>query len=236
MGVVYKKWKPPIITDGRTDQILQHPTDDGEGFAAFFQILNEVIIHKSGYRPVNADHIYEFDRYINEFPHPPPRGIGHDCSGTLLWTGTAFSAFINGLPGWNDIHEQDVPRYMNIFKHYPQSDVRNMYKHIMRELGRSPTVREFGRLLPILEGNEVNDSSRKTPGQLLIELEESKRNTQWQRSQNNLLERELLSVYIDLNDLQRKNRNLKMCLFLGLGLVCVIVICLILTLYLESSS
>ncbi|XP_061182606.1 uncharacterized protein LOC133190941 [Saccostrea echinata] len=184
------------------------------------------------------------DRHIDEFPHPPTREIDHDNSGTLLWTESEISTFIHGLAGWDDIQEEDVSHYMNIFKHYPQTDIRLMYKHIMKELGRRPTVQEFGCLLPVLEGNEVCDSSRKTPGQLLLAMKECKRKLQQQKSQNNALERKLLliqsrknvlqsnlsSLHNGLNDLQAKNRKLMMGLFVLFGFVCLMVFGLIMAL------
>ncbi|XP_062577139.1 uncharacterized protein LOC134238976 [Saccostrea cucullata] len=205
----------------------QHPTDDGDGS-----------------RPVDAQHVYDFDKHIDGFPHPPSLGIDHDSSGTLLWTEPEFNAFIHDLAGWDDIHEEDVLHYMNIFQHDPQTDVRLMYKHIMKELGRRPTVQELGCLLPVLEGNEVCDSSRKTPGQLLLAMEECKGKLQQQKSQNNVLEGELQltqsrnnvlqgnlsSVHNGLNVLKAKNRKLTMGLFAVVGFVCLMVFGLILAL------
>ncbi|XP_062577510.1 uncharacterized protein LOC134239325 [Saccostrea cucullata] len=225
-------------------QIHEHPTDDGEGSATLYQNLKEIIIHKTGSRPVDAQHVYDLDKHIDEFPHPPPWDINHDSTGTLLWTEPELSTFIHGLAGWDDIHEEDVSHYMNVFKHYPQTDVRLMYKHIIKEIGRRPTVQELGCLLPVLEGNEVCDSSRKTPGQLLLAMEECKSKLQQQKSINNVLKRELQlmqsrnnvlqsnlsSVHNGMKALEAKNRKLMMGLFVMVGFVCLMVFGLILAL------
>lgn len=164
---------------------------------------------KTGNRPANADHVYDFMQHIDDFPHP--NSTMTDNTGGTLPTPSP-RPIAETLQGWVDVS----PQQRAIIHHIEEEDQRLAYDHFFRERGRAPTMQEFSEFLLTFEGNDLTDPSRKTLGQLYLENKESQKTLNQQRQMMTLLD----SLNQDLgqrndkykrvrDNLQNKNRNLE---------------------------
>lgn len=177
---------------------------------------------KTGNRPANADHVYDFLQYTEGFPHP--NSTMTDNTGGTLPTPSP-RPIAETLQGWGDVS----PQQRAIFHHIEEEDQRLAYDHFFRERGRAPRVQEFSEFLLTFEGNDLTDPSRKTLGQLYLEnkksqktlnqiLQDMRQQRQTMRlldSQNKALGQRNDQYKRERDILQIENRNLK-------GTLCII--------------
>lgn len=123
---------------------------------------------KTGNRPANAHHVYDFLQYTEGFPHPDST-VTDNTGGTLPTPSPQPIA--ETLQGWGDVS----PQQRAIIHHIEEEDQRLAYDHFFRECGRAPTVQEFSEFLLTFEGNDLTNPSRKTLGQLYLENKKSQK-------------------------------------------------------------
>uniref|UniRef100_K1QLE3 RWD domain-containing protein 2B n=1 Tax=Magallana gigas TaxID=29159 RepID=K1QLE3_MAGGI len=175
---------------------------------------------KTGNRPANADHVYDFLQYTEGFPHP--NSTMTDSTGGTLPTPSP-RPIAETLQGWGDVSPQHLNSMHSIFHHIEEKDQRLAYDHFFRELGRAPRVQEFSQFLLTFEGKDLTDPSRKTLGQLYLEnkksqktlnqiLQDMRQQRQTMRlldSQNQALGQRNDQYKRERDNLQSENRNLE---------------------------
>lgn len=138
----------------------------------FINLAVNLIQTKTGNRPANADHVYDFMQHINDFPHP--NSTMTDNTGGTLPT-PSRRPIAKTLQGWGNVSQQDLNSMDYIFNHIEEEDQRLAYDHFFRERGRAPRVQEFSEFLLTFEGNDLTNPSRKTLGQLYLENKKSQK-------------------------------------------------------------
>lgn len=175
---------------------------------------------KTGNRPANAHHVYDFLQYTEGFPHP--NSTMTDNTGGTLPTPSP-QPIAETLQGWGDLSPHDLNSVRAIFHHIEEEDQRLAYDHFFRERGRAPTVQEFSQFVLTFEGKDLTDPSRKTLGQLYLEnkksrktlnqiLQDMRQQRQTMRlldSQNQALGQRNDQYKRERDNLQSENRNLE---------------------------
>ncbi|XP_078319791.1 uncharacterized protein LOC144621075 [Crassostrea virginica] len=178
----------------------------------------------TGHPPVSADHIYNFEKYLEAFPHPCPKSI--NTSGSTL--PIAAPIIPANLQGWNDLDPSQRSQVQNLFSHTPENDLQLAYDQFIQSLGRAPLgVVEFFRFVLTFEGNELGNSPRKPLGDLFLQNAELRKTLHQQRSETmkiteffhrilamkdtliEVLGTSRTGIQQRMDDLQKENRELK---------------------------